>query len=67
MYKQIYVKSKPPKRQDLPAFRMIVETYWLFGFIPIYRKESLLDLQKKGIIQLQGSWPKVGDSRPEKE
>lgn len=44
MIKTVYVKKVKEKSQYLPHHTVLVETYFLLGFIPVYRRERLLEL-----------------------
>ena len=42
MNKTVYIKRILPRSQYLSAYNVLVETYWLFGFIPVYQRQILI-------------------------
>jgi len=43
MIKKVCIINVEAKNQHRQACRVLVETYYLLGFIPVYRREMLLD------------------------
>jgi len=43
MKKTVYVLIVDERSQYLPSYRIAVETWKLFGFIPVWQRQFLLD------------------------
>jgi len=43
MRKTTYILQVQEKSHCRPSYKLAVETFWLFGLIPIYQRQFLVD------------------------